>query len=98
VLYKWTEDTVPRISERKRLLKEALKNRDLEGLLWWVVREHYEHLLDPENVEAPPLPRGILNRSVDHLSKVHLKRLENPEHKSDGGEVAELENVLRLLQ
>ena len=82
------------VSKREKALKEALVNRDVEALFWWIVDEHKVSLL---NAEKSPLNPGLFRLALEHLSRLHLKG-GNGLDEAAGTAAAELESALGLIK
>jgi hypothetical protein len=83
------------VSNRERALKDALKAKDVEALFWWIVQEHKQVLLDGEKSHLSP---GLFRLSLEHLSKLHMKRLDQPDSEAVGAELEQLENILTVIK
>ena len=82
------------VSKRERALTNALKEKDVESLFWWIVSEHKKVLLAGEKSHLSP---GLLRLSLEHLSKLHMKRLDQPDSEAVGAELEQLENLLKVV-
>jgi hypothetical protein len=82
------------ISSREKELSRALKSKDVEELFWWIVKEHKQTFLQGEKSQ---LSAGLLRLALEHLSKLHMKRLDSEEPGPPEGSVAELERILRAV-
>ena len=84
-------------SARERELREVIEEKDVEALLWWIVEDHTNELLDKDKTALGGYPRAAL----DHLARIHLRRImgaNDAGRPSTEDAVAELENVLRLVK
>jgi len=84
-------------SARERELREVIEEKDVEALLWWIVEDHTNELLDKDKTALGGYPRAAL----DHLARFHLRRIMGAGEAgrpSTEDAVAELENVLRLVK
>ena len=82
------------VSKREKALKDAMKNRDVEALFWWIVDEHKVSLLSGDKSHLNP---GLFRLALDHLSRLHLKR-GNDLDEAAGSAASELEQALRLVK
>lgn len=83
------------ISKRTRDLRSAIKQKDVESLFWWIVKEHEKVLLDGEK---SPLNPGLFRLSLDHLAKLQTKRLDKAGQGDPPDSQKELEQALRLVE
>jgi len=84
-------------SAREKELREVIEEKDVEALLWWIVEDHTNELLDKDKTALGGYPRAAL----DHLARIHLRRImgaNDAGRPSTEDAVAELENVLRLVK
>jgi|31_taG_2_1085359.scaffolds.fasta_scaffold07933_3 hypothetical protein len=83
------------ISRRERELAQALEERNVEQLFWWIVNEHKQNLLDGERSH---LAAGLFRLALEHLSKLHIRRDADADGGADvGDQLAELERVLKVV-
>ena len=86
------------VRDRRDQLDVLFEQQDLEGLLWWLVRRHRSALASGQ--KAPRMPGGVFVRSLELLMQLE-KRKPLPEvvkAEQHADQVAELENVIRLLK
>ena len=81
---------------RERALRAALKDQDIESLFWWIVKEHEQNLLNGEKSHLSP---GLFRLSLDHLSRLKMKRADQTSAVPvTENNLKELENVLRMVK
>ena len=86
------------VRERREQLDALLLEQDLEGLLWWVIRRHRHALATGQ--KAPRMPGGLFTRSLELLLQLEKRKPVESGASSPAvdDQVAELENVIRLLK
>ena len=86
------------VRARRERLDALLEAEDLEGLLWWVVRRHRHALATGQ--KAPRMPGGLFTRSLELLLQLEKRKPVESSASSPAvdDQVAELENVIRLLK
>ena len=86
------------VQDRRDQLDELFGAQDLEGLLWWLVKRHRNALATGQ--KAPRMPAGVFVRSLEMLLQLEKRKPapESVQRDEHADQVAELENVLRLLK
>jgi hypothetical protein len=85
-----------RKTNRERDLRRTLADQDIEALMWWVLTDHKDAFLARDKEALA----GYVRVALDHLAKLHLRRVISGDAGRTTTEdaVAELENVLRLVK
>lgn len=83
------------IGKAERAFDKAYREKDVEALFWWIVGQHKKSFLAGEKSHLSP---GLLRLSLEHLGKLHMKRLDQPDSVAVGEELKQLENILTVIK